>query len=103
MVHCSCKCVECMNKAISWCETRLSEVMMKKLDCFRDGHQFCLVINSLLAAIMVECSTGADTILYSVIPLFASALIVVSYDRDHKGDKWSVIIIERSSIQVLPC
>ena len=68
VVHFSCKCVECMNEAISLRDTRLSEVLMKKLDCVRDGHCFHIVINSLLAAIMVERNTGAETIASSVIP-----------------------------------
>ena len=78
VVHFSCKSVEYMNEAISWRDTRLSEVLMMKLDCVCDGNQFCLGIYSSLAAIMVERSTGAETISSSIIPLFASAWIVVN-------------------------
>ena len=92
-----------MNKAISWRETRLSEVLMMKLDCVCDGNHFCLGIYSSLAAIMVECSTGAETISSSIIPLFASAWIFVNNYRDPKGAKCCDIIIERSAMQVSPC
>ena len=102
MVHCSCKCVERMNKAISWSETRLSYVLMTKLDCVRDGQLFFLGINSLLAAIMVECSKGAEIISSSVIPWFVLAWLVVNNYRDPKGVKWCGIIIERYAMQLFP-
>ena len=92
-----------MNKAASWRETGFSELLMTKLDCVCDGHRFCLGINSSLVAIIVECSTGTETISSSAIPRFASAWLVVNNYRDSKGAKWCGIIIERSDIQVLPC
>ena len=57
-----------MNEAISWRETGLSEVLVTKLDCVHDGKRFCLGINRLLTAIMVERSTGTENIPYYVIP-----------------------------------
>ena len=103
MVHCRCKLVERMNEAISWRDTSLSEVLVTKIDCVHDGHHFCLDINSSLTEIMVERSTIPKTILYSVIPLFASAWLVVNDDRDSKGAQWCGIIIEGSDMQVFPC
>ena len=85
MVHCRCNCAEHIKKSISWRDTGLSEVLMKKLDCFRDGHRFCLSIYSSLAVIMVEHSTSAETISSSIIPWFLLAWIVVNNDRDPKG------------------
>ena len=92
-----------MNEAISWSDTRLSEVLMTKLECVRDGNCFRLGINSSLTAIIVEPNTGAETIASSVIPGFASAWFVVNDERDPKGAKWCEIIMKRSAMQVLPC
>ena len=97
IVYCSFKCVERMNDAISWRETRLIELLMTKLYCFRDGHYFRLRVNSLLAVIMVERNTSAETITSSVIPGLASAWFVVNDDRDPKGSKWCAIIIYQVS------
>ena len=68
VVHCRFKCVERMNEAISWRETGLSELLVTKLEFVRDGHQFCISINSSLASIMVERSTGTETIPPYIIP-----------------------------------
>ena len=82
VVNFSCKCVERTNKAIRWSKTRLSWVVMMKLDCVRDGNFFCLGVNSLLAEIMFERYTSAETIASSVIPGFALTWFVVHYDWD---------------------
>ena len=103
VVHCIFKRVERTNEAISWREARLSEVMMTKLACIRDGNRFCLVINSLLAAIMIERNTCAETIPSSLIPYFVSDWFVVNDERDPKGAKWCGLIIKRYSMQVFPC
>ena len=103
VVHCSCKCVECMNDAISWRETSLSEVLMTKLYFFHYGQYFRLCANSLLVVIMVERNTSAETIASSVIPGFPSAWFVVNGDRYPKGGQWCGTIIKISAIQVLSC
>ena len=53
---------------------------MMKLDCVRDGNFFRLGVNSLLAEIMFERYTSAETIASSVIPGFALDWFVVHYD-----------------------
>ena len=55
---------------------------MMKLDCVRDGNFFRLGVNSLLAEIMFERYTSAETIVSSVITGFASTWFVVHDDWD---------------------